>query len=62
MSKHILLPSGFQMGVHPEHQNTTKMLLFFPLLQSEAAVTEGYRKIWFLEQACLCFSKKEKFR
>lgn len=28
MSKNILLPSGFQMGLHPEHQNTTKMLLF----------------------------------
>lgn len=56
MSKHILRPSGFQMGLHPEHQNTTKMLLFF-LLQSEAAATEGYRKVWFLENACLCFSK-----
>lgn len=60
MSKHILLPSGFQMGVHPEHQNTTKMLPFFSLLQSEAAVTEGYRKVWFY--ACLCFSEKEKYR
>lgn len=28
MSKIILLPSGFQMGLYPECQNTTKMLLF----------------------------------
>lgn len=27
-SKYVLLSSGFQMALDPEHQNTTKMLLF----------------------------------
>lgn len=39
-----------------------KYATFFSQLQSEAAVTESYRKVWFLEYISLWFSKKEKFR